>query len=313
MPTFGIISAQPYSVGFCFSRIVDMVLGTTREQVAQLTASIANNDTTLNLAFAGVVAPGAILSIDDELIYVWNAVPDSNGLVCTVQRGYRNTTPDAHSALDLVLINPYFSSYEVHQCMRDEIRSWPPQVFQVKTVDLPAVNFVQGYDLGAINPWIMALKCQISPNTTIPEPDSEAWSTVPFLVDQDANTTSFPSGNSLTITAPGGIYLAPQTIHFTYAAPFDVDTSFVNATDLVNQVGIDESDLDIVIYGGAWRLVAGMEIRRNLFNAMQTSGDLQQTPPGAILHEADYYKTIRNERLGDAQRRLRGQYPVIRR
>jgi hypothetical protein len=117
----------------------------------------------------------------------------------------------------------------------------------------------------------------------------------------------------LFITAPGGIYQAPQTIHFKYAAPFNVDTAFDNTTDLVADVGVDESDLDVAVYGAMWRLVQGFEARRNLFNPMSTSSDVQGVPPGSILREADYYKMERNSRLGDAQRRLRSLFPVERR
>jgi hypothetical protein len=313
MPVFGPGPNRQYSVGSVFSRIYDLLLGTTREEIAQLTLALDNEIASVQLSFATVVTPGTILSIDDELIYVWGVTPSSNGVTCNVQRGYRDTTPTTHDALALVLINPYFSAHEVRECMRDEIRSWPPQVFQVKTVEIQAENFVEGYDLGDIDPWLHPLKCQISPNTLTPGLDDLAWDTVPFLVDQSANLTDFPSGNSLTITAPGGIYQAPQTIHFKYAAPFDVDTIFTDTTDLVAVVGIDESDIDIVIYGASWRLVQGFEVRRNLFNPMQTSGDYQGVPPGSILREADYYKQERDSRLGDAQRRLRGQYPVARR
>ncbi len=299
-----------YTVGSVVSRIVDLLLGTTREQVAQLATAVDNVTTTVVLAFATVVTPGTILSVDDELLYVWSVTPSSNGSTCVVQRGYRNTVPAAHGSLSLVLINPYFSSHEIHECMRDEIRSWPPQVFQVKTLDLVAVDFQNGYDLGDIKPFMPPYRATISPNTVTPGVDDLSWDTISFEIDQEANTTDFPSGNSLTVTEPGGIYQSPQTIHFKYAAPFDVDTSFADTVDLVNQVGIDESDIDILIYGAAWRLVQGFEVRRNLFNPMQTSGDYQGVPPGAILREADYYRTERDRRLGDAQRRLRGLFPV---
>lgn len=291
-----------------------MLLGTTREEVAQLAADIGDADTSLTMQYAEVVTSGAILGIDDELIYTWNTSASSGGVTATIQRGYRNTSAAPHNAQSLVLINPYFSMHEVRECLRDEIRSWPPQVFRVMSIDIPAKNFVEGYDLGQITtPLLPPYRCTISPDTITPGTDDLMWPTISFEVDQNANLTDFPSGNALFITAPGGIYQAPQTIHFKYASIFDVDTAFDDTVDIITDVGIDESDIDIAIYGAMWRLVQGFEARRNLFNPMSVSSDVQGVPPGSILREADYYKTERNNRLGDAERRLRSLFPVARR
>jgi hypothetical protein len=46
---------------------------------------------------------------------------------------------------------------------------------------------------------------------------------------------------------------------------------------------------------------------------MATSANVQGVPPGSILREADYYYKERVSRLGDAQRRLRGRFALIRR
>jgi hypothetical protein len=317
MPTLGPPggggSPGVFSVGSVIGRIYDMLLGTTREQVAQLSADIGEDDTTCTLGYASVITDGDILSIDDELIYTWGTTSASGGVNATIQRGYRNTEAASHDADALVLVNPYFSTHEVRECLRDEIRSWPPQVFQVNSIDIAAVDFVEGYDLGDINPFLPPYRVSISPDTLTPGTDDMMWPTISFEVDQNANTDAFPSGNALFITAPGGIYQAPQTIHFKYASPFNVDSEFDDTTDLVENVGIDESDIDVAVYGAMWRLVQGFEARRNLFNPMATSSDVQGVPPGSILREADYYKTERNNRLGDAERRLRSLFPVVRR
>ena len=313
MPTLGPSTLTSFSVGSVMGRIYDMLLGTTREQVAQLGEGIGADDSSLFLNYASVVTDGDILSIDDELIYTWNTASVSGGVQATIQRGYRNTTPAEHDPDALVLINPYFSTREVRECLRDELRSWPPQVFRVESLDIAAIDFVQGYDLGDINPFMPPYRCTISPDTYTPGTTDLMWPTIPFEVDQNANTADFPSGNALFITAPGGIYEAPQTLHFKYATIFDVDTSFDDVTDMITDVGVDESDIDISVYGAMWRLVQGFEARRNLFNPMATSSDVQGVPPGSILREADYYKTERNNRLGDAERRLRSLFPVARR
>lgn len=317
------VSTPLYSVGYLINRVYDMVLGTTREQLCTTNGDIGATDKTINLTNADLVTPGSVLSIDDELVYIFDVSTASAGFNATVYRGFRQTTPTPHLSGTLSQINPYFSKHEIRESARDEIRSWAPKVFSIRTVDITALNQVVGYDLGNINV-LHSLACKISPNNADPLPLDNSWPDIPFDVNLAANTSVFPSGKSLTITAPGGIFdsmdpgstsdptTQSQTIHYIYATPFNVDLSFVDTTDLVDGVGVDESDIDIVIYGCAWRLTAGMEIRRNLLNPMQQSGNLQGVPPAAILHEADYYKQMRDDRLRDASNRLRGQYPVLR-
>ena len=304
------ITAISLTVGYLMDRTFDLLLGSAREQMAQVSAPIGATDTTI--AFENVSqALGAetYIAIDDEVVYVWSAVVSNGTATATVQRGMKGTTAVTHTSGSVAYLNPFFTRYQVRQTLRDEIRSWGPQVFAVKTLDIAAADFINGYDLAGIGTYFRVLDLTQSPDTLYGVPSDKNWARVPYRMVHSANTTDFPSGNALIVTVP--VFDSPRTFHLTYSAPFDVDTAFDDATPLAS-VGIDNSDVDIAPYGAAWRLASSREMRRMLFEAQGASGDLQAIPPMYQESAAEKFKTFRDSRLNDAEVRLLSQYPVLR-
>lgn len=312
MPVLGTTAPGIYTVGYLVDRTFDLLLGAQKQELNQLQAAIGAGDT--EIAFTHAIqnmTQGTYLAVDNELMYVWSSNSASGSASsAVVQRGMRGTLPAAHDPGALVEIDPYFTRYQVRATLQDEIRSWGPQVYAVKTVDLQGVNFVRGYDLGSIAPWFTVLKVQRSPTTIIATPPPLSWPSVSYRVDHMAPTVNFPSGNALYITDPIPPFDTPS-YHVTYAAPFNVDASFNDKDSLAN-MGIDSSDIDIAPYGAAWRLASSREVRRMLVEAKGTAADLQNFPPGYALKAAEEFKMLRDARLHDAITRLQAQYPIRR-
>jgi hypothetical protein len=302
-----------FTVGDLINRTFDLLLQAAREERNQLTASIDAVVTTFNVNYAlGALQRGTYLAIDDEVMYVWATTPGSgNSSTVTVQRADKGTAAAAHAANSIIQVNPYFTKYSVRKTLQDEIRSWGPQVFQVKTTDINAVDFIRGYDLGIIGTWFYILGVSMSPDTLTGITPDNLWPQCSYTIDQSANLTKFPSGSALFITDPLGVFDTPRTIHVTYAAPIDVDTTFLD-TDLLSTMGIDNSEMDIAPYGAAWRLAAGREVRRMLTEAQGQVSDLANFPAGYQLKAAEGFKQLRDSRLQDAVERLRSQYPIRR-
>lgn len=307
-------SGTVYDVAYLIDRTFDLLLGANREEMNRLTANLDASTVTFNVDFdPGSLQRGTYMTVDDEVMYVWaNAKASGTSSTVTVQRGMKGTTPAAHDAQSLIVTNPYFTRYQVRQTLRDVIRSWAPQVFAVKTLDIPIVNFQRGYDLGAISPWMFALDLRISSDVLLAVKDDFNWVEVEsYRVSQSANLTDFPSGNALFITSPVPLFDQPRTLHFTYAAPIDVDTSFVDGDNLIT-MGMDTSDLDIPPYGAAAQLAQSREMRRMLTEAQGAIADLQQFPPGYAISAADKFQAMHDKRFNDAVQRLRAQYPLRR-
>lgn len=302
------------SVGYLIDRTFDLLLGANREEMNRLTSDLDDVTTTFNVDFTpGSLTRGTYMTLDDEIMYVWSSVASSGSTsTITVQRAMKGTTAVEHTGQTLIFTNPYFTRYQVRQTLQDIIRSWAPQVFAVKTLDIPVTNFVRGYDLGDINPWMFGLDCRMSPDILTATINDMNWIEVPsYRVSQSANTTSFPSGNALFITSPGAPFDEPRTIHFTYAAPIDVDTTFQDTDDLL-AMGMDTSDLDIPPYGAAAQLAMSREMRRMLTESQGAIADLQQFPPGYAVSAAEKFQTAHDNRFNDAVQRLRAQYPLRR-
>ena len=301
------------TVGDLINRTFDLLLGAGREERNQLTSNLDTSTTTFNVNYPlGSLSRGTYIAIDNEVMYVWAAVAGSgNSSTVTVQRGDKGTTPGTHAANAIIQVNPYFTRYQVKQTLRDEIRSWGPQVFQVLSVDISAVNWSRGYDLGILGQWFYILGISESPDPLTGVVSDNLWSPVSCRIERQANIQSFPSGSALFITDPQGVFDAPRTFHVTYAAPIDVDTTFQD-TDCLHVTGMDYSDIDIAPYGAAWRLASGREVRRMLTEAQGQNSDLQNFPAGYMVKVAEEFKQLRDDRLNDAIERLRAQYPVRR-
>jgi hypothetical protein len=213
--------------------------GTSRDTYVTLAqsldapAAITSETIYFSQSMSGVVS-GCLLVQQGETMYV----QDANTLTLSAQvlRGFDDTTPVTASAGQLVTVNPPFTRAIVQDRLKDEIRSWGPQVFQVMTALIPVVQMQRGYDLGTLEGNIIKILRVTAPqpyyddaldalyqpgttNTTLRDLDFA------FTYNPNANTTEFPSGKSITLTSSSTpAYVGDMNI--IYAAAFNVDTSW---------------------------------------------------------------------------------------
>jgi hypothetical protein len=315
------------AVTYTLSQMVDDTLrqlrGTMRERVNILAASIdappaltvENIQLTGNLD--GVVI-STLLSIGDETMYVLDITPAS--LTAQVIRGYDDTIPAVASAGALVRVDTPWPRATVQEHIKDEIRSWGPQVFAIGSADIPIVNLQRGYDLSLITtPIIRILKVTApSPpyvgdpgywavpgnsNTSLQDPSQ------PFTYNPNANLSEFPSGKSITLTG----MITPNyagNLHVVYATPFDVDTLWTDSTDMIANVGLDSRDLDIPPLGAAARLLRWLSVRRAMLNVQGASRSDQDVTMPTILQAVQNFQLSTKQRLNDVQQRLLSDWPV---
>ena len=301
------------TVGNLIDRTFDLLLQSAREERNKLGQYLDSTATTFTVEYPLMsLTRGTYLAIDDEVMYVWDTSPGSGGAsTVTVERGDKGTIAATHELGSIIAVNPYFTRYHVRKTLQDEIRSWGPQVFQVLSADIDAVNFQRGYDLGILGDWFYILDVIESPDPLTGIVNENSWNRVNYRIDKNANLQSFPSGAAIFITDPLGVFDTPRSFHVTYAAPIDVDTSFED-NDCVHITGMDNSDLDIPPLGAAWRLATGREVRRMLTEAQGQNSDLTNFPAGYMVKAGEDFKNSRDSRLKDAQERLRAQYPIRR-
>jgi hypothetical protein len=312
---------------------VAQVVDSTREHLLGNGRSemnvIASTSATTNSTTATVVTtlyplngitPGSYISVGDEEMYVFATNPGN--LTATVSRGENSTTPQNQGSGSRIYVNEPFNRSMIVNAIVDDIRSWGPQVYQVKSVDIPVVPYQRGYDLGAISPYYSVMEVLLSPYPSFSLNDNLDWKRVRFHDFQNAPVSDFPSGNALIVDDAGGmqggnipnwnISGVTVSLHVTYAAAFDVDliASYAETTTMCAQIGLDETDLDIPALGAAWRLMFMREARRAT-ELMQGEPRVEsEVPPLYISKTAAQFKILRDSRLADAQYRLLRMYGI---
>ena len=312
-----------YTLGQLTDDTLRQLRGTTRDRVNILSQSLdAPAPLTVETIYltgdlSGVVV-ASLLSVGDETMYVLNTTPAS--LAVSVIRGYDGTTPSAQPAGTLVLVDTPWPRSFVQLQLRDEIRSWGPQVFTTGSVDIPIVQMQRGYDLGAVTVPIIRVLMVTAPQPpytgapgywALPATSNVSMQdpSVPFIYDANANPSEFPSGKSITLVGP---YVPNYSgdLHVVYATPFDVDTSWTDSTDMIANVGIDSRDLDIPALGAAARLLRWISVRRAMLNVQGTSRADQDVTMPAILQAMQEFQLSTKLRLNDVQLRLLSDWPI---
>jgi len=313
-----------YTLGALTDDTLRQLRGTTRDQVNLLAAGIdapaamTVETLTFTTSLNGITI-GSLLAVGQETMYVLNTSPAV--LTAQVIRGYDDTIPVVAAVGSLVMVDPPWPRSVVQGRLKDEIRSWAPQVFQVKSVQIPIVSRQRGYDLGLITGAIIRII-----QVTAPQPpyigygaywgipganaiDTEqANPNFQFRYDPIANPAEFASGRAVILTGTTLPNVAGN-LNVVYACPFDVDDSWTETTDMISAVGMDSRDLDIPCLGASARLLRMMSVRRAMLNVEGQSREDQDVTMPAILQAAQQFEQAVTSRLGDVQQRLLSDWP----
>lgn len=304
--------------------------GMNRAELNSVKSIIATTDITINLGQPVMgIGYGSYLAVDDEIMYCWSTNPTAQTAI--VQRGMLGTTPAQHNPGVLIEVNPRYANYAIRYALREEIRSWGPQVYGVKSFEIQTTIDVRGYDLQQLvtdNFYNILSVRHSTPNATN-APNVESWPRIQnWQIFRNAPTSDFPSGCGLIIPEPfvtnevydaqGGYELTYTTglptLNVVYAVPFNVDAQDSNSVvfgdllDVLGTVGLDETMIDIPPIGAAWRLLSQKEALRTELNAQGQPVDLQFHPPLYASKAAAALKQLRDSRLSDAQVWLLNRY-----
>lgn len=270
-----------------------------------LQADITSGGTTIVCThdLRGIV-PGSSIAIGDEVMYVWTAHPETKTI--TVQRAVQGTAA-AHTAGDLIEVNPTFPAVSIKRALKQEILSWPTTLFQVDTATVTASDLYRSQGIALnLGDYYNVLRVQHASDSGRAE-YTKTWPDVSFWRhDRHPDGTDF-SG------ATGALYLdqpVPSgSVKVTYSKPFTTST-WDDATDLESDVGLTAHMLDIPAIGAAWRLQSAREVARTLTSPAGDPRLSESVPPGTIIQGAFGLKQLRDQRIAEESRRLVGKYPL---
>lgn len=272
------------------------LMASGRESLNRLTGTITNVATTLTFDFAaGQIAPGGLIAIDLEVLYVWSIA----GQVATVQRGMFGSTGAAHTAGALIYVNPVVTDFTIFSALNNELASIssPTMLYQAKNVTITATS-AASYDLAADALRVLAVQYNALGGSA-DWPILHRWDMLP-----NQATTSFASGVALRLyeaPAPG------RTIRVTYAAA--LGTLATLADNVESTTGLASSAVDIPPLGAAGRILASRESRRSSIDAQPENRQAADVPPGAARSASAQLFALRDRRVKEESAKLSARWP----
>lgn len=316
--------------GDLIEKVYRRVMGGVRERTVSLTTAIGTSETTIPVVGpqAGSIAPGVILSIDLELMYVtgWTATGTNAGQAVVI-RGYYGSVPNPHIVNSVVYLNPRYSRYDIGVAINDDLRSLSsPEngLFRVGVATLTYNPVFAGYDLGDLPDNfidILEVRYRIAPPYRT-FPPIRKWKVIRW--DKNHTDPVFPSGKGLVIYESGWPGLP---IYVTYSAPFIrfVDTADsvletpatndeappLNGYDSSTVTNLSSTMIDLPPLGAEIDLTIPREISRNLMESQPDPRKAQEVPPGAVAGSVNALMVRRNQRISEEADRLIRQYTRV--
>lgn len=266
--------------------------GSTSDRVTPLTTSIGPSDSTFTVDFAFGqsvgIAPG-VVEIDGEQLYITSV--DSTTGVCTLAngfgRGYRGTTPAAHSAGAIVVSRPKFPRVNLLRQINHIIGAVYPDLFAVRTwtgvVTTPSDTYtispkpgivldVQWQD--PVGNWQRCQSYSLDPYDSTLRVGSGAWVGRPLRVVYG--------------TEPG---------------------QFVNESDdYAATTGLPSSCQDVLTIGAIARVLPGLDISRAQLSSVEQSDRSRVVPPNTGITVGRYMEAKFQERLANEALAIRRPY-----
>jgi len=293
------------SVANTIQRIRRQAASGYRNETNILAAAIDASTTIVTLASAltANVQVGAVLCIGIETMRV--TAVNSPSLQVTVIRGWLDSDAAAHDFYDEVWINPRFSSIDIYDGMMAELQSWGPHLYAMAGLTQAVVDAQETVEL----PIAMA-DCygviSVRRNWTLT--DSTAWPELEFRFQRGVGTTwtgAATSGLLLRSIQP----MFAGSLYIVAAIPFTL-SAFSYTADLVTDVGLKESMLDVLEMGVKLRMGMDNEIHRTARTAQDEPRRAEENPPGSANAGFQLQNAIYRSRKAEEVQKLRTQYPI---
>ena len=289
------------TVGATLQRIRRQLHSGYRFETNYLSATVTSGDTTLSLSISPTanLQAGALVFLDQEACRVTTVNAASSTI--TVARGVFDSTAVSHTVGTEVVINPRFSPLDIIDAMYEEIASYGPQLYWVDDAEFTVAEAADSLQLSAA--WLDAYGI-VDVRRQWTDTGIDSWPRLQCRFQRSGPTAT--SGNSLLRfmeTCFGG------TIYVQAARPFVLST-FTTATDLVADVKLPDSMLDVVAMGTKLRLLVDNENGRTARTAQDEPRRAEETPVGATVQPFQFNNAMYRNRKQEEVNKLRALWPV---
>ena len=292
-------------VSAAVQRVKRQLASSFRYEVNTLASDVDLTDTSVTLTYelpASLVS-GAILSIANEEMRVMSV--DRVAKTATVLRGWNGSEALTHTANDEAYINPRFSGLHIYETLIDELTSWGPDLYRTMARIEAVSDGSQTVHLPVAWRNIFGL-VDVRRNWT--DDDTTSWARVAGRLQRGVpgTWTNGPASGVLFRMFPP-VYMG--SLYFVAAAPLDVE-SISWSSDLVDDVGMKPSMLDVLDLGIKWRLLGDSEVGRSARVAQDAPRRAEEVPPRTASDEASRLYPLYVRRKAEEIDRLRWQYPL---
>lgn len=228
----------------------------------------------------------------------------------TVIRGWWDSTAAAATAGDVVWINPRFPPQDVYDALIDELNAWGPDIYRVvaqtftvtdgqQTIELPAAWSATYGLVNAVRKW----DAQSAYLDTVPT----AWPRADIRFTRSTTDWAGATTSGLLLRLVDNVYAGK--VNLTAALPLSTATISMTA-DLVADVGLQESMLDVLALGVKHRLLNDSENARTARMAQDEPRRAEETPVGASVQAQASKLAYYRMRFQQEANKLRALYPV---
>lgn len=292
-------------VSAAVQRVKRQLASSFRYEVNTLASAVSTVATTVTLTYelpASVIS-GAVLSIANEEMRVMSV--DKVAKQVTVLRGWNGSEAITHNAGDEVHINPRFSGLDVYEALIDEVTSWGPDLYRTVARQESVADGQQTISLPTSWRDIYGL---VDVRRNYADDDSTSWPRLAGRLQRGvAGTWTDGPSSGLSFRMFPPIYIG--SVYLVAAAPLDVDAISWNA-DLVDDVGLRASMLDVLDMGIKWRLLGDSEAGRSARVAQDNPRRAEEVPPRSASDEANRLYPLYVRRKQEEIDRLRWQFPL---
>jgi hypothetical protein len=268
------------------------------------TTSSSASPTSLSLGSTDNVGKG-IVEIDEELF--WIDTYDRVGNTATVApygRGYLGTTAATHSADAKVTIAPTFPRFTIKRAINDTINALGSTIFAASTTTITSNAAVAAFRLPATGDSLNIRDILAVAYQSIGA--SKEWVPIrSWRFDNNANTTAFTSGQTISIydRIPSG-----RTIQIVYSSYPSVFTA--NTQEFATQTGLPESCKDLTILGATYRLLTNLDPARAAMVSPQADETDSKRPFGTSQSLTKQIYALYSQRLSEEIKKQENKYPI---
>jgi len=207
----------------------------------------------------------------------------------------------AHTSGAEIQISPRFTPLDIVDAMQDEIASYGPQMYRVDTVELTTNDYD---DIAALPVAWNDMYGLIEVRRKFVDTEVTAWPRCNVRLQRNS-ATLLGGAPIIRFTDP----MWAGTVQVRAARPF-VLTSFTATTDLISDVKLPSSMLDVVSMGTKLRLLVDNENGRGARTAQDEPRRAEETPSGSMVQPFQFNNALYRNRRQEEINKLAALYPM---